>query len=244
MNHLSQVIARAATSDQPSIYLIKRAPTTGRRLGIFASSFNPVTIAHLELMRRAALQFALDERLALAGLANADKSTYEASIEDRLTMLCCALAEEARTSIGLSSHAFFVDMIDALAPLYGSHTELYFILGIDTFARVLDRDDKYTALYHRRFSDRIEALRFLLSRSHLVVAGRAGATGANVQALGGHLPEALRGRLLYLDFPADLAEQSATQVRERVGAGQPIDTLVVPAVERYVREKGLFLPRS
>src|SRR5688500_17424807 len=87
---------------EPSIRFIKRAELSGPRLGIFASSFNPTTTAHVELMRRAAGEFLLDETLALAGQANADKSEYECSLEDRLRMLALTFAGERRVSIGVS----------------------------------------------------------------------------------------------------------------------------------------------
>ena len=244
MTHLEKIIERAASCPTPAIELIKRTPAGGKRLGVFASSFNPVTTAHLELMRRAAASFALDEMLALAGMANADKSRYEASMTDRLRMLALALEGEPGASIGLSSHAFFVDMIDALRPLYRGDVRFYFILGFDTFARVVDRDDRYTALYHRAFRHRGEALEYLLTRSRLVVAGRGGAGNADLRALLAGLPELLCERVSYLDFPPDLGEQSATQVRDSVRRGAPIASLVAPPVERYIRENGLYLSPS
>src|SRR5258708_7520729 len=54
---------------EPNVELIKHADMSGPRIGVFASSFNPVTIAHAELVRRAAVEFSLDEMLALAGRA-------------------------------------------------------------------------------------------------------------------------------------------------------------------------------
>ena len=69
------------------IKIIERAEATGPRLGVFASSFNPPTTAHVELIQRAAEAFSLDEILALAGKTNADKLEYECSLEDRLAML-------------------------------------------------------------------------------------------------------------------------------------------------------------
>src|SRR5262249_28968227 len=117
VDSLKEIIARLDPSGEPCIEIIKRAETTGLRLGIFASSFNPPTIAHVELIRRAAEAFSLDQIIALASRANADKLAYECSLEDRLTMLILALADQQCVSIGLSSHAFYVDIIDAIGRL-------------------------------------------------------------------------------------------------------------------------------
>ena len=224
----------------PSIRFIKRAELSGPRLGVFASSFNPTTTAHVELMRRAAREFLLDETLALAGLANADKPEYECSLEDRLQMLALAFADERRVSIGVSSHAFFVDMIDALKSAYPRQTDLHFVVGFDTFERVVDREDRYTQKYHRRFSNRAGALEYLLASSRLVVAGRRGSGESDIRALVERDLKELAERVSYLDVPAEITEMSATRVRDRISAGLAIVGLVPPAVELYIKEKRLY----
>src|SRR4026207_738355 len=103
VDHLKEIIDRADSSREPRIEMIKRVSATGLRLGVFASSFNPLTIAHVELMKLAAEAFSLDEILALAGNSNADKMNYECPLEDRLAMLELALAEYPRISIGVAS---------------------------------------------------------------------------------------------------------------------------------------------
>jgi nicotinate (nicotinamide) nucleotide adenylyltransferase len=237
---LENLIRQLAGAEQPAIQFIQRNLHHSQRPGIFASSFNPVTTAHLELMRQAKAQFSFDETLALAGMANADKSLYDCPLEERLAMLELALRNEPQTSIGLSSHAFFVDMLDALAPIYDSQTELHFIVGFDTFERVLDPEDKYTRLYHRNFAGRDEALEFLLCRSRLIVAGRKGAKHRDVYALAGRLPASLSQRIAYLDFPDELAEQSATEVRLRLREGLPIGAFVPDEVAGYIHKRGLY----
>src|SRR5918912_586128 len=106
---LREIIARADPQGEPRVEIIKPVARTGPRVGVFASSFNPITVAHIELMRRARDAFLLAEVLALAGRANADKRSYECSLEDRLRMLLLALRDDAHLAVGLSSHAFYVD---------------------------------------------------------------------------------------------------------------------------------------
>ncbi|HWN98261.1 MAG TPA: hypothetical protein VNS63_03220, partial [Blastocatellia bacterium] len=134
---LKEVIQRIEASAEPRVEVLTGAPPAGPRLGVLAASFNPVTVAHLELMHRAARAFSLDETLALVGLSNADKTGYECSLEDRLTMLMLAVENDPWLSIGLSSHAFYVDMIEALERVWAPGTDLHFVVGFDTFERVL-----------------------------------------------------------------------------------------------------------
>ncbi|HXG65099.1 MAG TPA: nicotinate-nicotinamide nucleotide adenylyltransferase [Blastocatellia bacterium] len=237
-----EIINLTGATGEPDVQFIKQVEATGPRLGVFASSFNPVTVAHAELMRCAAEQFRLDETLALAGKANADKSDYECSLAERLEMLALAFADDRSVSVGLSSHAYFVDMVEALERVRPQQNDLHFIVGFDTFERILDREDRYTARYHRRFANRDEALAFLLTRSRLIVAGRQGAGQNDIHALIADEPAWMAERILALDFPAEFGERSATEVRERVRAGLPVAGLVPMAVERYIQERGLYRP--
>jgi len=240
VDRVKEIVGHVDSSGEPRIEIIEPARATGRRLGVFASSFNPPTIAHVELIRRAAETFSLDEMLALAGKSNADKVDYECSLEDRLAMLMLALADEPRVSIGLSSRAFYVDMLDALERIYPRQTDLHFIVGFDTFERVLDLRGAYTRRYYRQFTSRIEALQYLFARSSFIVASRGGARLDRVRLLVERESAVPPGRVLYIDFPADLGELSATEVRERRRAGDSITGLVPATVERFIESHGLY----
>jgi nicotinate-nucleotide adenylyltransferase len=238
--HIKRLIESVGQSHRPVIEFIKQAEIRSTRLGVFASSFNPPTIAHLELINRASRELSLGEMLALASPANADKASYECRLEDRLVMLGLALGAELSASIALSSHAYFVDMVEAIERAYAESTDLHFVIGFDTFERVLDIEDRYTARYHGKFAGRLDALGFLLQRSRLVVAERGSAGHGLFRDLIQHVPAGLADRISFLEFPAVVAERSATEVRERVGAGASIAGLVTPAVERYIHEQGLY----
>ena len=235
-----EIARRTGFGPEPEITLIKRTSTSARRLGIFSSSFNPLTIAHMEVMRMAAGAVGLDEVIALAGKTNADKSGYECPLEARIEMLLEGLSRCSDISVGLSSSAFFVDKVDAVARRYPPKTELFFIIGFDTFERVLDTEERYTALYHRRFANRADALQYLLSRSHLIVAGRWDKGLEEVRGLAGRDAGALAGRVLYLELAPELRGQSASEVRRRIRAGETVAGLVPLEVERYIDEHSLY----
>lgn len=236
---IKHIIERVSASPEPTVEFIRRAQKTGARTGVFASSFNPTTIAHVELMRLASAQFSLNETIALAGAANADKTKYECSLEDRLTMLALALEADERASIGLSSHAYFVDMAEALLRVCLPETDLHFIIGFDTFERVLDKEDRYTAKYHQRFSNRRESIDWLLAQCRLIVAPRDGFGEREFRAIC-ERENLAADRVLFLAASGDIGERSATEVRARLRAGESISGLVPQAVERYMLEKCLY----
>jgi len=239
-DNVTEIISRVDASGAPRIEIIRPAAATGTRLAVFASSFNPPTLAHTELIRRAVADYGLDEVLALAGIANADKSDYECPLHERLAMTFEAFGTDPRLAVGLCSHAFYVDMVEALDKLYPPETDLHFIIGFDTFERVLDLEDRYTARYYQRFGDRQSAFEFLLRRSRLIVAGRGAAGREAVERLLDSEPAAVRERVLFLDFPVELASRSASEVREQIRLGQSVSGLVSRPVERYIEQRGLY----
>ena len=225
---------------RPEIVLIKRAKTRGRRLGVFASSFNPVTNAHVALMEQAASVFSLNEVLALAGLLNADKEDYDSPLSARLEMLEIGLAGVEHASVGISSTPFFVDMIDPIKRAYPRAESLYFIVGFDTFVRIIDREGRYLTRYQTSYSNTGEALGRLLSASCLIVASRAGKGEREIADLiGGELSH-VGERIHFLYFPPELGDRSATEVRQLLRAGRPISGLVAPAVADYIQANRLY----
>jgi nicotinate-nucleotide adenylyltransferase len=238
---VKEIIERLDTARMPEVATIRPAQVTGPRLGIFASSFNPPTTAHVELIRRAAEKFSLDEVMALAGKTNADKVTYECALEDRIAMLQLAFAKQPYVSIGLASHAFYVDILDALEQKYPAQTDLHFIVGFDTFERVLDFEDQYSKRFYRVFDGRIEALSYLFSKSTFIVAGRAGEGSESVELLVRREQAVQPDRVNYLDFPGDLGDLSATEVRRRRDEELSIHGLVPEAVEQYIKDHGLYM---
>src|SRR5262249_20572379 len=222
------------------VVLVKRAETSGPRLGGFASSFNPVTTAHGELIGQAASRFSLDEVLALAGTSNADKETYDCPLSVRLQMMEMAFADSRNISIGISSTAFFVDMVDLIAHAYPSPPSLYFIVGFDTFVRILDLDGRYLHRYKGAFRDPFSVLDYLLSASHLIVASRSGRGEGEIADVAARVPGLPADRILFLEFPRYLGERSSTEVRQRIQAGLGISGLVAPAVEAFIQANNLY----
>ena len=237
---LDDLIDALGKGTDPQIRLIGGDVPYGARLGVFSSSFNPVTRAHVALVESASAAFALDHVLALASDKNADKRSYEASLTYRLEMMMLAFSNSPRVSVGVTSHAFFADMIDALAQPATSGTALHFVLGFDTLERVLDPQGKYVGRYNRQFSTSSDAVEYLLTHSYLIVANRGTAGRNDVLRVIECLPASMRARVLYLDFPADLAEISSTNIRSLVAAGQDFSGFVPARVEEYIKRCRLY----
>ena len=233
-------ILKLQRAERPAIVIVKRAENGGPRLGVFASSFDPITTAHVALIEQAASAFSLDQVLALAGTANADKQAYDCPLGVILEMLELAFGDKKSVSIGVSSSAFFVDMVDAIHQAYPAAVSPFFIVGFDTFVRILDFEGRYVGRYSRTFLDRSQAFEYLRSSSYLIVAARGGQGESEVSKLVAREPKVAGGHVLFLDFPADLGERSSTEVRERIRSGLPVTGLVPAAVESYIETNNLY----
>jgi hypothetical protein len=80
----------------------------------------------------------------------------------------------------------------------------------------------------------------LLSASRLIVASRGGKGAREITELVGGERSAVTDRILFLDFPPDLGERSASEVRQLARAGRPISGLVAPAVAAFLRANRLY----
>lgn len=196
------------------------------RLGALGGTFNPVTLAHLELATEAAREFALDEVLFLLPAALPHRAPNEASLEQRLTLLEAALASHDSFSLAVCSHGLFVEMARALALHYPEAVKVYFLVGSDAAERILLWD----------YADPEKTLAEMFARFDLIVASRAGRLSIPPEAR----LEPFRAQIHPLELPAACQLISASAVRERLRAGEPVAEFVPPEVAAAIRRAGLY----
>ncbi|KAL2919215.1 hypothetical protein HK105_200858 [Polyrhizophydium stewartii] len=134
----------------------------GGSILVFDSSFNPPTMAHMELVRQAIAQIAplpadaaepasppaaaapaaprFAHHVLLLATNNMDKPVSGAGIVDRLEMMCLAAGEIAADPpchVALTNQGRFVDKLHALQRIAPA-CRPYFVVGADTLVRLLD----------------------------------------------------------------------------------------------------------
>jgi len=203
-------------------------------LGILGGSFNPPHAGHLALARDARRELGLDLVLLMPLHTPAHKAADgDPGPEHRLEMTMLAAATEP----GVEASALEMQRsgpsytADTLAEIHDADpdAELTFIVGADT-ALTLPEWRRPGAV---------------LALARLAVANRPGSErGEVLQTLQAIPVEALPGaphaapELVFLSMTP--VEASSTEVRERLAAGEPLDGLLAPAVERYIVERGLY----
>jgi nicotinate-nucleotide adenylyltransferase len=197
-----------------------RMPASGRRLGVFGGSFDPVHNGHLAVAALAREHLGLQTVLFVpAGLPPHKLDVVRAPAAHRVAMLRAALAGEPgcviyRGELLRSGPSYTLDTVRGLLRRYPGR-ELYLIVGSDTLAEI--------PTWHR--------YRELLGRVTLAVAHRPG--------YGLRPPPQLRGARV-VRVPSPEWGVSSTQVRSYLAAGRSCAGLLPRSVRNYVRRHGLY----
>ncbi len=200
----------------------------GARIGLLGGTFDPIHLGHLAIARSVRDALELDEVLFMpAGIPPHKPGQRVTPGADRAAMVALAIA--GMSCFGLSTieldrpgPSFAVDTLAELAaggP--GRQASLEFILSAEAFAGFPTWRDPAR----------------ILELARLAVVPRAGARPVDESWLDEHVPS-WRERVDYVEGP--LVDVSASVIRERVRAGQPIDGLVPPAVADYIRAHRLY----
>lgn len=189
-----------------------------RRLGLLGGTFDPPHLGHLVVAECARVALALDEvRLIVAGDPWM-KGSAPSSPAVRLALVEAAVAGDAHLHADARELARNgpTYTADTLAGLVAEEpdADLFFLLGEDAAAELpaWERIEEAFAL----------------------------ATFVVVTRPGKHAPpiERLPGPVVHLEVPQ--LEVSSTELRERYGRGDATRYLVPDAVDRLVRERGLY----
>lgn len=200
-----------------------------RHIGILGGSFNPIHIGHLFIGCAAAEAFCLDRVLLLPCSVSPFKvgASGLATGEDRLEMVRLSVADDplfepCTLDLERGGISYAVDSVRALCGQF-PEDRFSFIIGGDALRE----------LCHWHKIDEMLALCDVITvaRPGLDAPAEAGALA---------FPEAVRERLLARMIRGRLCDVSSTEIRRRIAEGRSIRYLVCPAVEAYIRDRGLY----
>ncbi len=189
---------------------------SGRKIGLFGGTFDPVHSGHVTVAKEAAEQYGLDQVLLVPAAAPPHKhGAAAASYEDRLRMVELACQGDPRLVASRLEEnrapSYTIDTVRRLKSTLQPEDELYFIIGADAFREI--------ATWHR-WEDLLREVQF-------IVATRPGHQYATP-------PGARVHRLDTLALPV-----SSSEIRARLRAGE-LPPELPPAVLDYIRRKGLY----
>jgi nicotinate-nucleotide adenylyltransferase len=206
--------------------------TTGSQpatIGIFGGTFDPPHLGHLIIATE--LQYVLGlDRVMFIPAGDPPHKAYQhvSSPQDRVAMLRLALTETpsfaiSTVEIDRTGPSYTVDTLRLLTEQIEG-ARLIFLMGEDSL-----RD-----LATWREPNQIATL------ADLAVATRPGVS-VDVDAVHTAIPET-RGKVQLVAVPE--IGIASRDLRRRAAAGLPIRYQVLPAVDDYIRENGLYRPRE
>ena len=186
---------------------------TPRKLGILPGSFNPPTLAHIELAN--ASENWVDEVLFVVPSMLPHKDYSGATLEQRLEMLESAGLKMPH-SIASTDRGLFIDIGRECREHYNSATRLCFLCGRDAAERIIGWD-----------YGRPGVVEELLSEFELLVAPRAGEFQP---------PKAFQDRIHMLEIAGGHDEVSSSEVRSRIARGERWEDLVPESIVEQIRK--------
>jgi len=227
-----EALERIEAADAPGAVLVDGSePVRGGRVGVLPGSFNPPTVAHLELARAARRRFDLDTVAFSLSSVTVDKERVEGLCrEDRLLLLSLLTADDVRTAAVVVNRGLYSDQAPAFRACFGGDADLWFIVGMDKVLQIFDP---------RYYEDRDAALDTLFAQVRLIAANRE-AWGAEALRVLLDRPENVpyRDRVQPLTLPPHLRDQSSSAVRR--GVGGPAADAVSPPVREFIEATGAY----
>lgn len=200
-----------------------------RQVGIFGGTFNPIHLGHLLIGRAAAEAFGLDTVVLLPCNVSPFKCGQpgQATGTDRFEMVRLSVAGDplfAPCALDLERGgiSYAIDTVQALQKKF-PQDRFSFIIGTDAL-RELDHWYKIDEM---------------LTLCDFIAVERPGVDAA---AIIDHLafPQEVRERLVARVVKGRLFDISSSEIRRRIAEGKSIRYLVCPAVETYIRSRGLY----
>ena len=194
-----------------------------KRIALYGGTFDPVHSGHLEVARKALELFEIDEVIFIpAQLAPHKVGRLVTEPIHRYAML--ALATQGDPQLRISTfeldapdRRYTVDTVAEFQRLLGDETELFFIMGADSWSEIKTWRDWE---------------RLLQMTKHIVVTR----PGYDVPPA----PPELKERIFFTD--AVLKDISATNIRRLASEGRygELDQVVPAVVAEYIRKYGIY----
>lgn len=240
---LRDLLSELNPQGPPTVRVVKDDGNARKaRIGVLAGSFNPLTVAHIGLIRAARRSAHLSTCYFLLSRATVDKERISgALLEDRLRLLERYSATRSGFGVFVVNRGLYIDQAVAIRSAIPSLESLHFIVGFDKIVQVFDP---------RYYQDRDAALRELFTLASFLVAPRAGYAKAEdlSTALATLLsrPEnwEFRDRVTALPAPRGIEKLSSTLVREEIERGQWPIADAPREVREWIAETGAYQPST
>lgn len=209
------------------------------RIGIFGGTFDPVHNGHLRAAEEIGESFSLERIYFVPVLVPPHKRDKQISdAADRLAMLRFAVKGNKRFMVSNAEieRGGISYSIDTIQLMEKNFKELYYLIGVDAFAEIHTWHRFRDLFYHTNFIVMMRPSRQRKSGLAMFPAS----VRKNMTTLDSETFRHVSGKMVHLRFVTQL-DISGTRIRESVGNGKSIRYLVPARVEKYVKDKTLYI---
>ena len=192
-----------------------------KRVLLYFGSFNPVHRGHIALAEYAIEEGIADEVILIVSPQNPHKQSADLAPEFSRYEMCTAACQTSKyperilvsaVEFTLPRPSYTIDTLRFLSENFGDKMHFSILIGADNVER-FDMWKEYEQI---------------LAHYPIFVYPRSG-----------YSVEKFADRMTYLEG-APLFDFSATDIREAFAAGKPIDAMVCPEVEKYIKSNKLW----
>jgi nicotinate-nucleotide adenylyltransferase len=195
----------------------------GKRIALYGGTFDPVHLGHLEVARRVSELFEIEKVVFIPAQVAPHKVGRPVTEPiHRYAMLVLATQDDPRLVVSTfeldaPDRRYTVDTVAEFQRMLGDDTELFFIMGADSWSEITT---------WRKWE------RLLKMTNHIVVTR----PGYEVPPA----PEGLGDRIFFTD--AVMKDISATNIRRLASAGrhEELNDLVPQTVANYIKKYGIY----
>ena len=215
------------------------------KTGLFGGTFNPVHSGHVMITNDIIDAFSLDRVFIVPAAIPPHKPTgYSADISLRLEMTRLAFAGISKCQVSdiekkRGGRSYTIDTVNYFLKIVPPETTLFFIVGLDAFLE-LDTWKNYMTL--------IDTIPFIVVNRPL---SGVSALGSLSRFLVSKISNTFSFDPEHSVFVHDTLKPiyfheipgidiSSTQIRDRLQKGLPVKEFLPPAVETFIKERGLY----
>jgi len=186
-----------------------------RKIGIFGGSFNPIHIAHINLIKAILSKNIIDELWIMPCKKHAFSKSL-ASSKDRINMINLAInsinnAKICKIELKLKGKSYMINTIKKLKSLY--NYKFYLIVGSD-ITHEITKWHNYKGLF---------------KETEFIIFKRPGYSIKKVKNM-----------KIYYIVKKHVGSISSTQIRENIKQGKSLKNLLPSNIQEHINKKGLY----
>lgn len=219
------------------------------RIGLFGGTFNPIHRGHLWAASEVIKRFNLDQIFLIPAALPPHKTPgLVANADDRLEMINLAIADLSGLTVSdvelnRPGPSYTIDTIRHFKHTLAKDARIYLIMGLDAFLEI------HTWKSHQ---DLLEQIAFIVMARpaenyadaqqgwRILETHLRSTLSADNQFDAEHACYTLEGKQPIFICDIKALDISSTKIRENVKRKQRIEKFVAPAVDDYIRLKGLY----